>query len=201
MENKKQQIIYKGLISISVCFLVFSAYLIIRSNIKKNVLIEYTRDDQKLYLSGIINQSDFSKYDSLNTMDKKKYTIMYLITSSHCSICIKQYEIYNQYFTSASMSEQYYPVIAVIDSISQRARWYAKINPLKIDAIAITDSSTKDILTKYGSNNTHENRQILVIDNLENKVIGRIKISTGISQSLNEINKQYPAIMRVFTNQ
>jgi sulfate adenylyltransferase subunit 1 (EFTu-like GTPase family) len=124
----------------------------------------------------------------------KRYTALFLANSTGCTVCMGQFQIYDRFINESGLAKIMNRVLAVVDSNKNRATWFARVNELKMNSIANVPLEMEKILINY-EGNIHA-KQIILIDNITNKIVLRIKVKAGITVAYEEIKDKLSAVLK-----
>jgi hypothetical protein len=201
MRDKYYNILIRVIYIIALCFIIAASYKFIINRLNDPKKIEYILVNEQLDLDKLIARNIFIKDNSLKIEPEKKYKVIFVISSAMCTICTKQFELYNRYFTDVKYINDYEQLIAVTDTNKEQSLWYAKVNMFKGNSLSVQNNADISIFQAYGNEGALFDKQLLLFDNNKKRIVCRIKVETGVSVPSEEVEKQIPAILEKAFNQ
>ncbi len=190
MSKKIETVAFYAIIILSITVLLFAIYNNNTAKLKEDKL-QYIYVNEPFDVQSILADG-YEYVEDLNEKEKK-YTAIFLVTSDNCSVCMGQFQIYKRFFEEANIEGLFNKIVAVNDSNLARAKWYARINDLKENTIALKNQNLKNILCKYGDSDYE--KQLIVINNEKGEIVLRVKVKPGIEIGFEELTKRFKDIL------
>lgn len=190
MKKILEPIIFYVLLTLTIITISYIAYNYIKGKVE-DVKIEFVYTNEDFNIEDFIKRGYAYKEDSVYT--PKRYTALFLAASTGCSACMGQFQIYNRLILETNLNDLCNRTLAVVDTNINHANWFARVNQLKINAIADIPIEMKNILLMF-RDETYE-KQLIIIDNVTRKIKMRIKVKVGIQVTYEEIEEVLPGLL------
>lgn len=107
-----------------------------------------------------------------------EFTFLYLIDTDDCNVCRKELEATIQFVDDNYSNENIEQIIVIIDDNIKRAAWFAKAFPFNYPLYILnSNAAVLNTLTKF--RDSIKERQLIVINNIENKIKMRMQLIKG----------------------
>lgn len=175
---------------------VFVLGLVIYKNIKNIIYekkkLEYVYTSEALCVNDLFKD----KYDYVadSSVVKLRYTAFFVVASYNCAVCVKQFQIINDLLSDERFKNEYNKALLVLDTNKIHGKWFARANPLKINAINISSIELINNLIKFNED-THD-KQLIIVNNLSHKIVLRVKIKIEAEISTTELKSSLALILQ-----
>jgi len=186
MKKRIERYVFYSITIAGVVFFALTIYKRIEYIIYEKKKVEFIYTNEEMHIGDILKNGCAYIKDTIDI--KKRYTAIYVISSTGCSICLKQFQIINSMFSERTYNMLFNKLLVVIDSNIVRGKWFAKANPIDENAVSEISEAVKSKLVMYETEKY--DRQLILIDNDKNIIFFRMKIKTGIQLTKEDINNK-----------